>query len=100
MSLDTLLQEAITTAIHLGGWRTTLKGGLTIEMRVENTCILHLVLSRQYQCPSITEWETVIKYFPWPVSVKPQFDANTITAILTIHPKYIQLPLDLVGHLC
>lgn len=100
MSLDNLLQEAVTAAIHLGAYRFPLHGGLIIELRTENDCILHLTISRANQLPSIAEWETVIKYWPWVITAKPQVNGNSFTASIVIHPKYIQLPLDHAGHLC
>jgi hypothetical protein len=101
MSLDTLLSDAVSQAIHLSGSRIYLKGGLKIEMVVENSFILHLTLSRDNQVPSQTEWETVSKYFPWPITVKPMIIGYSMNATLTIHPKYfIQPPLPQINRLC
>jgi hypothetical protein len=93
MSLDTLLQDAVTQAIALGGYRVTLNGGLFVEIKLESDVLLRLTLSRAHQPPSQTEWETVLKYWPWVVTNKPQVNGNALTAVLVIHPKYFQQSL-------
>ena len=92
MSLDTLLSDALTVACKTGHYTLTLRGGLFVGFSVQNGCVLQLTLSRNGTPPSQTEWETLLKYFPWPVTVKPQFIGGNLTASFAIHPKYILTP--------
>lgn len=89
MALDILLDNAVRKAIVKGTSIIGLKGGLTIALKAENACILRLTLCRPNQPPSITEWETVLKYFPWPVADKPTTIGNSLSASMVIHPKFL-----------
>lgn len=44
--------------------------GLQVALLVEEN-IVKLALSRKYQLPSLAEWATVLKYFPYQVSCCP-----------------------------
>ena len=89
MSLDLLLQESIHQAVKKGRHTVNLKDGLIIDMRMQNACILILTLYRINKLPSITEWETILKYWPWPINNKPITSGYTLSASLPIHPKFL-----------
>ena len=89
MSLDIVLDNAVRKAITNGSSIIALKGGLTIFIETEKVCILHLSLLRKDKLPSITEWETVLKFWPWPVSEKPTATGYILSATMDIHSKFL-----------
>ena len=105
MSLDTILSDAVTRAITFKKSTHTLGRGLIVDLRLVDACTLELKLSRKDQLPALHEYQTVLKFFPWPVDAKPHADGFSLTAQFPIHPKYISplqdpLPLDQTGRLC
>ena len=99
MSLDTILEKSVIKAVSDGFSSIQLAGGLSVQMRLVNACVLELTLIRAEKYPSLLEWHTVCKYFPWRLTSKPSQSGNTLTAWFPIHPKYISslqdpLPLD------
>lgn len=100
--LHEILDELVAQAIHKGWSVISLKGGLIIYITVENFSLLQLTLRREHLPPSILEWKTVLKNWPWPVNATPREIGNNLVADFVIHPKYTQpslLPLDYVGQL-
>lgn len=99
MSLDKVLEEEVFRSIHLGQSRIKLPGCLVVEMLVENSVFLHLTLWRDNKPPSQVEWNTICKYFPWPITVKPNIVGNSMMATFGVHPKYfMQQPLFPLPH--
>lgn len=52
--------------------RATLKGGLRVDVRIIRAGATQIQISRNGLAPSLSEFETVLKNFPYPIKAKPQ----------------------------
>jgi len=88
--LSHLTDNAVTKPAHPFAHRLT--NGLRITVTFfEISNSFNLVLARDKVLPSLIEWETVLKNWPYPVRAKPH-SGNTdgrhyLTATLPAHPK-------------
>ena len=66
------------------------KGGLHIHVELTDEATIKLQLRRQRIYPSLSEWEIVMRSFPWPCRITPVRDTNyTLTARIPVHHKML-----------
>ena len=88
--LAKLIDHAVTKPTQPMAHRFT--NGLRISVTYyENARQFNLILARYKVLPSLTEWGTVLKNWPYPVRVKPQIGdqdgRHYLIAMLPVHPK-------------
>lgn len=65
--LETILAEMYDQTLAQGQSTRTLFRGLRVEMRI-NIRHISLTLTREGTTPSLREWHTILKYWPYPVT--------------------------------